>query len=40
VKERTFGNFDHNGMTLRLACSAQVAKSIQQVALEAVPLKP
>lgn len=38
IKERTFGNFDHNGMTLRLACTAKVAKAIQGVAIEADPL--
>jgi len=38
IKERTFGNFDHNGMTLRLSCTAKVARAIQGAAIEAEPL--
>lgn len=38
IKERGWGNFDHNGMTLRLACTAKVARAIQGVSIEAEPL--
>jgi hypothetical protein len=38
IKERAWGNFDHNGMTLRLACTAKVARAIQGVTIDAEPL--
>lgn len=38
IKERTWGNFDHNGMTLRVSCTAKVAKSIMGAAIEAEQL--
>lgn len=38
IKERGFGNFDHNGMTIRLACTAKVIKAIQGLAIEAEKL--
>jgi hypothetical protein len=39
VKRRALGRFDHNGVTLRLTCSARVARGLQQVAIDADQLK-
>jgi hypothetical protein len=39
VKRRGMGRFDHNGMTLRLTCSARVARGLQQLAIKADPLR-
>lgn len=39
VKERSFGRFDHNGVTFRLTCSANVVKGLQQMTLRTTPLR-
>lgn len=39
VKERFLGRFDHNGVTFRLTCSANVIKGLQQMAIKATPLR-
>jgi hypothetical protein len=39
VKQHALGRFDHNGMTLRFSCSANVVRGIQQVAVAATPLR-
>jgi hypothetical protein len=39
VKRRGLGRFNHNGMTLRLTCSARVARGLQQIAIDADPLR-
>jgi hypothetical protein len=39
VKIRSLGRFDHNGVTLRFRCSAKVVKGLQQLAIDATPLK-
>jgi hypothetical protein len=39
VRRHGLGRFDHNGMTLRLQCSARVSRGLQQVAIEATPLR-
>jgi hypothetical protein len=39
VKRRSLGRFNHNGMTLRLTCSARVARGLQQIAIDADPLR-
>lgn len=34
VKERAFGMFDHNGLSIRLQCSAAVMKGLQEIAID------
>ena len=35
LKERSFGRFDHNGVSFRLGCSAAVAKSVLGMSIDA-----
>lgn len=39
LKSRAFGRFDGNGVTLRITCSAKVVKGLQQLAIDASPLR-
>lgn len=39
VHRRGLGRFDRNGMTLRLTCSARVARGLQQISIDADPLR-
>ena len=39
VKVRSLGRFDHNGVTFRLTCSANVVRGLQQMAIRATPLR-
>lgn len=39
VRERMWGLYDHNGMTLRIRCSAAVVKVLQQLAVDADPVR-
>lgn len=39
VKLRTLGRFDNNGMTLRFTVSANVVKGLQQLAIDARPVR-
>ncbi len=39
VKRSGLGRFDHNGMTVRLTCSSRVSRGLQQLAIDAQPLR-
>jgi hypothetical protein len=39
VQEHAFGRFDHNGVTFRFTCSANVKKALQQIAIDISPLR-
>lgn len=39
IKLRTMGKFDHNGLTLRFTVSADVIKGLQQLAIDARPVR-